>query len=463
MIKTYVIDTNVLIQAPYALHRFEENQVILPVVVLEELDHLKKADGEKGANARAAIRILENLRQKGDLLSGVALENGGSLRVEKNFVDVELPPDLPDEKMDNRILKVCLGLKRQAEEASGQEQAVVLVTKDILLRIKAQMIGIRAEDFAAEQVSGREEQYTGRAEAYVPEEQLKDFKKKGIPAQALYQVDEAGNTSQVFLEENQFVVLKGDQSAKKTLLGRMQGGRVVPLTYRKSKPYGVSPRNAGQYFLQEALMQPASQAPLVIVKGAAGTAKTFYALAVGLEKVLNNPTGEYRRIMVSRPNAQFDADIGFLPGDEQEKISPLMRPVIDNLEQLVDSDDETRYEDERELKGKIDEIFDRGLIQAEALNFIRGRSIVKTYLMIDEAQNMTPGQVKGIITRAGEGTKIILLGDPGQIDRPFLDERTNGLSYAAEHMKGSPLCWQITMNGKECERSALAMDGGKRL
>ena len=463
MIKTYVIDTNVLIQAPYALHRFEENQVILPVVVLEELDHLKKADGEKGANARTAIRILENLRQKGDLLLGVALENGGSLRVEKNFVDVELPSDLPDEKMDNRILKVCLGLKRQAEEASGQEQAVVLVTKDILLRIKAQMIGIRAEDFAAEQVSGREEQYTGRAEAYVPEEQLKDFKKKGIPAQALYQVDEAGNTSQVFLEENQFVVLKGDQSAKKTLLGRMQGGRVVPLTYRKSKPYGVSPRNAGQYFLQEALMQPASQAPLVIVKGAAGTAKTFYALAVGLEKVLNNPTGEYRRIMVSRPNAQFDADIGFLPGDEQEKISPLMRPVIDNLEQLVDSNDETRYEDERELKGKIDEIFDRGLIQAEALNFIRGRSIVKTYLMIDEAQNMTPGQVKGIITRAGEGTKIILLGDPGQIDRPFLDERTNGLSYAAEHMKGSPLCWQITMNGKECERSALAMDGGKRL
>ena len=466
MIKTYVIDTNVLIQAPYALHRFEENQVILPVVVLEELDHLKKADGEKGANARAAIRILENLRQKGDLLSGVALENGGSLRVEKNFVDVELPPDLPDEKMDNRILKVCLGLKRQAEAASGQEQTVVLVTKDILLRIKAQIIGIRAEDFAAEQVSGRDEQYTGRAEAYVPEEQLKDFKKKGIPAQVLYQVDEAGNTSQVFLEENQFVVLKGDQSAKKTLLGRMQGGRVVPLTYKKSKPYGVSPRNAGQYFLQEALMQPASQAPLVIVKGAAGTAKTFYALAVGLEKVLNNPTGEYRRIMVSRPNAQFDADIGFLPGDEQEKISPLMRPVIDNLEQLVDSNDETRYEDERELKGKIDEIFDRGLIQAEALNFIRGRSIVKTYLMIDEAQNMTPGQVKGIITRAGEGTKIILLGDPGQIDRPFLDERTNGLSYAAEHMKGSPRCGQsrgITMNGKECERSALAMDGGKRL
>ena len=210
-------------------------------------------------------------------------------------------------------------------------------------------------------------------------------------------------------------------------------------------------------------MQPAEQAPLVIVKGMAGTAKTFYTLAVGLEKLLNNPTGEYRRIIISRPNAQFDTDIGFLPGDEQEKISPLMRPVIDNLEQLIDSCEEKRYEDETALKGKVDEIFDRGLIQAEALNFIRGRSIVRTYLIIDEAQNMTPAQVKGIITRAGKGTKIILLGDPNQIDRNFLDERTNGLSYAAEHMKGSTLCWQITLTADECERSLLAMDAVKRM
>ena len=168
-------------------------------------------------------------------------------------------------------------------------------------------------------------------------------------------------------------------------------------------------------------MQPAEKAPLVIIKGRAGTSKTFYTLAVGLEKILNHPTGEYRRILISRPNAQFDSDIGFLPGDEQEKISPLMRPVIDNLEQLIDSNEEERYKDERELQGKIDEIFDRGLIQTEALNYIRGRSIMKTYLIIDEAQNMTPNQVKGIITRAGKGTKIILLGDTNQIDRPMLD------------------------------------------
>lgn len=466
--KTYVIDTNVLIQAPHAVYCFEEHLVVLPVVVLEELDNLKKSEGERGANARTAIRILEKLRQEGDLLQGVPLKKGGLLRIEKNFIDVDLGADFPDKTMDNRILKVCLGLskKTKAEQVSENEAAdssVILVTKDILLRIKAQILGIRAEDFATEQVSDREEQYTGREEAFVPEDSLKEFKKKGIPGELLYKVDENGTSFPVKLEENQFIVLQGDQSAKKTLLGRMENSRIVPLSYKKTKPYGVTPRNAGQYFLQEALMQPASKAPLVIVKGAAGTAKTFYALAVGLEKVLNNPAGEYRRILISRPNAQFDADIGFLPGDEQEKISPLMRPIIDNLEQLVDSNEEKRYEDERELKGKIDEIFDRGLIQAEALNFIRGRSVVKTYLIIDEAQNMTPSQVKGIITRAGEGTKIILLGDPAQIDRPFLDERTNGLSYASEHMKGSPLCWQITMNGNECERSALAMDGGKRL
>ncbi|MBS5955443.1 MAG: PhoH family protein [Clostridiales bacterium] len=453
MIKTYVVDTNVLIQAPDALYCFEDNQVVLPVVVLEELDHLKKAEGEKGANARAAIRNLEQLRHKGDLLSGVKLGQGGSIRIETNFVDVKLPPDLPDDKMDNRILKVCKGL----------EGDVVLVTKDILLRIKAQIIGVKAEDFTAEQVPERSDQYQGRTEVYVPEESFKDYKKKGIPIDQVYVMGETGEKRKPELTENEFILLKADQSTKKTVLGRVSKTKIVPLEYGKHRPYGISPRNAGQYFLQEALMQPAETAPLVIVKGMAGTAKTFYSLAVGLEKLLNNPTGEYRRMMISRPNAQFDSDIGFLPGDEQEKISPLMRPVIDNLEQLIDSNEEKRYEKEEELAGKIEEIFGRGLIKTEALNYIRGRSIVQTYLIIDEAQNMTPNQVKGIITRAGKGTKIILLGDPNQIDRPFLDERTNGLSFAAEHMKGSSLCWQVTLTAEECERSLLAMDAVKRL
>lgn len=457
MEKTYVLDTNVLVQAPYAIECFEENEVILPMTVLEELDNLKKDEGEKGANVRKAIRILETYRGKGNLIDGVETEQGGILRVEKNYRNVELHSDLPEYKSDNRILKICVGLAKE------REKQVILVTKDILLRIKAQLLGIQAEDFTTEQVAGHEEQYLGRKEVFVPEELFKEFKKKGIPVQNVYCCDENGKSICPELFENEFIILKADQSSKKTQLGRVEKGMIRKLEYKKASPYGVSPRNAGQYFLQEALMQPAEKAPLVIVKGMAGTSKTFYSLAVGLEKLMNHPSGEYRRILICRPNALFDSDIGFLPGDEQEKISPLMRPIIDNLEQLVDSSDKERYLNEQELSDKIQEIFDRGVIQTEALTFIRGRSLIKTYLVIDEAQNMTPAQIKGIITRAGKDTKIILLGDPNQIDRPYLDDRTNGLSYAAEHMKGSPLCWQITLLPEECERSSLAMDAICRL
>ena len=458
MTKTYVIDTNVLIQAPYALECFEDNNLILPLVVLEELDGLKKSEGEKGVNARATVRKLELYRQRGDLLEGVKLPGGGILKIEKNFVQVELPPDLPDDKSDNRILKVCKGLKELYEESQ-----VILITKDIVLRLKAQILGIRAEDFEREQISADDAQYTGRIEVFIPENLVKEFKKKGVALDQVYQSDEEGNQTIPKLYENEFVILRLDQSTKKTLLGRVNENKIVPLSYKKSKPYGIVPRNVGQYFMQEALMMEADKAPLVIIKGMAGTAKTFYSLAVGMEKVYNNPSKEYRRVLVCRPNAQFDDDIGFLPGDENEKIAPLMRPVIDNLEQILDSDEKKRYEDEEELSDKITEVFERGIIRTEALNFIRGRSITQTYLIIDEAQNMTPNQIKGIITRAGEGTKIILLGDPCQIDKPFLDERTNGLSYAAKHMMGSPLCWQITLSAEECERSALALDAVKRL
>ncbi len=457
MTKTYILDTNVLIQAPYALGCFEDNDVVLPLVVLEELDGLKRAEGERGANARRVIRTLESLRMQGDLLAGVTMDSGGTLRVEANCVDVPLPDSLPESSKDNRILRVCKGLQEQAQ---GQ---VILVTKDILLRVKAQMLDVVAEDFTTEQVMADRTAYTGRIECFLSEERFKEFKKKGAHLDELYLCDEEGNRSTPALTENQFVVLRADQSRKKTHLGRVCGGKVVPLEYMRRTPYGVSPRSAGQYFMQEALFQPAETAPLVIVRGMAGTAKTFYSLAVGLDKLIAAPTGEYRRILLCRPNAQFDADIGFLPGDEQEKISPLLRPVLDNLEQLIDSNEHERYRDEAALRDKIEEIFSRGILQAEAMNFIRGRSIVQTYLIIDEAQNMTPAQVKGIITRAGRGTKLILLGDPGQIDRPYLDERTNGLSYAAARMQGSPLCWQLTLTAEECERSPLAMDAIQRL
>lgn len=397
MKKIYVIDTNVLIQSPDAIENFEDNAVVIPLVVVEELDGLKKADGDKGANARAAVRLLEKYRNEGNLLKGIKLESGGSIRIEKNYRNVELPDDLPEDKSDNRILKVCKGLKEDNKSAY-----VCLVTKDLVLRLKAQIIGLNAEDYTTEQIRADDANYSGRSEVYILDTLIKEFKKKGIDYKKVYRTDDEGNAIPVELTENEFIILKSDTSTRKTLLGRVEGKKIVPLVYKKSCPYGISPRNVGQYFMQEALMTDAERAPL-------------------------------------------------------------MRPIIDNLEQILDSDSEKRYEDEAELSDKIEEVFERGIIQTEALNFIRGRSIVKTYLIIDEAQNMTPNQVKGIITRAGKGTKIILLGDPKQIDKPFLDEKTNGLSYAAKYMKGSPYCWQITLSADECERSELAMDAVKRL
>ncbi|WP_444320534.1 PhoH family protein [Megasphaera sp.] len=384
MAKTYVLDTNVLIQAPYAMQCFEDNHVVIPLVVVEELDGLKKADGERGFNARQAIRFLERLRLRGNLLDGVPLDNGGTLRIEINCVHEALPDSLPDDQADNRILKVCRHL---------QQCQPILVTKDLVLRLKAQVLNIEAQDFSREQVLPEKNAYAGRLTCYVPEAAFNDFLTQGVAVSQLYLTDRDGRSYAPEVQENEFVILQADASLRKTHLGRVHQGRVLPLTYSRVTPYGIKPHNAGQYFMQEALM----------------------------------------------------------------------RPIIDNLEQLIDSNKDERYDNERELAEKIEEIFDRQLIQTEALNFVRGRSLEKTYLIIDEAQNMTPNQVKGIITRAGKGTKIILVGDPNQIDKPFLDERTNGLTYAAGKMKGSPLCYQLTMMADECERSPLTLDAIQRL
>lgn len=455
MQKIYVLDTNVLIQSPNALLSFDDNKIILPIVCLEELDGLKNDDGECGANARQVIRFLEGLRLKGNLLEGVALENGGVLKIETNCIDVELPPDIIEKKNDNRILKICKGL-------SNKKNKVILVTKDIIVRLKAQMMGIEAQDFTTEQSPALPQQYTGRIEVYTDDNKMADFKKTGLQLSDVYQFS-GDKKIQPCLETNQFLIIHSESSDKKTLLGRFDGKLIMPLTSLKKEPFGVKPKNVGQRFLQEALMLDADTAPLVIVKGTAGTAKTFYALAVGLEKVLETNSKEYRKILITRPNVQFDEDIGFLPGSELEKIAPFLRPIIDNLEILVDKNERERYRNEKELSSKIDILFSMGVICTEAMNFIRGRTITNTYLIIDEAQNLTPKQAKGLITRVGKGTKVILLGDPQQIDHPLLDERTNGLSYASEKMKGSPLCFQITMQQDECERSQLALDASGRM
>ena len=456
MQKTYVLDANVLIQAPYALESFEDNHIVLPLAVLEELDGLKGADGEAGGNARQVLRFLEGLRLQGSLVEGVSLPGGGTLRLEINHVEIPLPPGLDPASRAGRVLKVCRGLM-------GDGTPVILVTRDMVARIRAQMMGVPAEDFTTDRLPEEAQPYTGRAEVYVPDGLLAGFKKRGVPAEALYTADEAGRQRPAALTENQFVLLRSDTEEKKTMLGRFRAGTVAPLRFSGARPFGVKPRSVGQQFMQEALLLSAEEAPLVIVQGPAGTAKTFYALAAGLEQVLEREERLYRKILVCRPNAQFDQDIGFLPGSERDKISPLMRPVADNLEILLDLEGKKEKRSEEELRGRIDYLFDTGIITAEAMNFMRGRSITDTWLIIDEAQNLTPRQMKGIVTRVGRGTKVILLGDPAQIDHPLLDARSNGLTYASQRMRGSPLCIQLTMRPDECERSALALDAARRM
>ncbi|MGE5560686.1 MAG: PhoH family protein [Chloroflexota bacterium] len=458
--KTFVLDTNVLLQSPTALSSFGANIVVIPEAVLEELDSFKKDTGELGYCARAAIRTIEGLRATGNLIgAGVPMDNGGILRVEMNHYVEEIPPNWDRTKADNRILQVCAALKQRGEQ-------VYLITKDVLERVKAEMLGLTAEDFENEMAPLPSEQYRGRRVVYAGRDAIDTLyaNEQGVPVQGLGLVGEAGETV-TDLCENEFLVVRSAHGSSQSALAFHRGGQVVPLRYAKKQPYGVSARNAGQLFFQEALLAPVAEAPLVIAKGSAGTAKTFLSLAAGLEKVdlRGRERREFRRILVCRPNTSMDEDLGYLPGTEQEKIDPLMRPVYDNLEVLVDSDDKGRYEDERELADKVRELFDRGLIITQAVGFLRGRSIARHWLIVDEAQNLTPKQVKGIITRAGEGTKIILIGDPDQIDHPYLDSRTNGLCYASDRMRGSRLCWQVTFEPDECVRSPLAAEGAERL
>jgi PhoH-like ATPase len=456
--RTYVLDTNVILYSPNSIFSFGENDVVIPEVVLEELDSFKRDKSDLGANARQAARIIDQLRKQGKLNSGIELPGGGRLRVEMNHFDISIPMGWSKLKADNRILQVCKGLKEQGE-------SVCLITKDIFERIKADTVDIDAEDFYEKMMPEYESQYTGRIDVYTTSEKLNEFyTKKSIEIKdLLYYCEETGEYKAPELHVNQFLILHSTENERQTALGRFDGKIIVPLIFKDMNPLGIYPRNVGQKFMLEALYLDADKVPLVIVKGPAGTAKTLFSLAVGLQKVMEENTGQYRKILVCRPNVTMDEEIGFLPGTEQEKISPFMRPIFDNLQILVDSDEKERYKNEKELDDKVRELFDRKIITTEAVAYLRGRSIVKNWVIIDEAQNLSPKQIKAIITRVGEGTKLILIGDPDQIDHPFLDSRSNGLCYAAEKMKGSELCCQVTLKYDECERSPLAYESSKRL
>lgn len=458
MKKTYVLDTNVILYSPGAILSFGDNDVVIPEVVLEELDSFKKDKSDLGANARHAARLIDRLRKKGKLNKGIELSGGGKLTVETNHYDTKIPELWDRCKPDNRIIQVCKALKEQGKE-------VCLITKDIFERIKADTVDIEVNDFYEKVVPEYESQYTGRIDVYVSADKLNKFYHDKFMdcKDLLYYCSELCQYKIPNLYTNQFVIMHSLENQRQTALGRFDGENIVPLYFKDMNPLGISPRNVGQKFMLESLYSYSDKAPLAIIKGPAGTAKTLFSLAVGLQKILEDNSKQYRRILVCRPNVTMDEEIGFLPGSEQEKIAPFMRPIFDNLEVLVDSDEKERYKDEKQLADKINELFDRRIITTEAVAYLRGRSIVKNWVIIDEAQNLSPKQVKAIITRIGSGSKLILIGDPDQIDQPFLDSRSNGLCYASEKMKGSALCYQVTLKFDECERSPLAYEASKRL
>jgi len=364
LIKTYVLDTNVILYSPRSILCFDNGIVVIPEVVLEELDGLKKNTGELGANARIAARLIDAFRKKGNLCEGIDLPNGGKLRVEMNHYDTSIPPYWDKMKADNRIIQVCIGLKE-----AGQE--VHLITKDIFERIKADTVGINVDDYYEKVVPEYDDQYTGRSEVYTASDNIDFFYKNKYILLNDIKVysEETGEYLTPKLYLNEFLIIHSLDNPRKTALAKFDGEKAAALLYKEMNPMGISPRNLGQKFMLEALFTSAKEVPLAIIKGPAGTAKTLFSLAVGLHKIMEDNSGQYRRILVCRPNVTMDEEIGYLPGTEQEKIAPYMRPVLDNLEILIDSDEKERYKNEKELNDKIRELFDRRIITTEAVGF----------------------------------------------------------------------------------------------
>ena len=459
--KCYVIDTNVLLHAPNAIFSFSEHTVVIPEVVIEELDRFKKESSDRGANSRHVSRHIDKFRVTGNLLEGVKLnEFGGVLRLEANHTKTEMPLHWDKDKGDNRILQVCKGLME-----SGL--ATTLVSRDTNMRVKAAILQVSAEDFRSDKVATIEQQYTGRQTVYTTSESINEFHSDDsnhMDGDKCFAYDEqTGLYEPATFVTNQFLLIKSSDNERHTALGRFDGQKIVHLRYRNRNPFGVSPRNVGQVFLQECLMMSASEAPLVVIKGPAGTAKTFYSLAVGLYNIMDCRPKDYHHLLICRPHCMLDEGLGFLPGTESEKLEPYMRSIKDNLFTLLSDGTLTEDKEVAQVEDTVNMLFEKRIIQAEALAYQRGRSLNKYWVIFDEMQNSTPRQAKAVLTRSGYGTKTILLGDPAQIDNPLLDSQSNGLSYGGEKMMGSKLCFQVMMFPEECERSPLAAEAAIRL
>ncbi|MFM7734049.1 MAG: PhoH family protein [Cyanobium sp.] len=460
MRKTFVLDTNVLLHDPAALNRFEDNHVVIPIEVVEEIDRFKRDPSEKGRNARQVSRLLDELRTRGNLADGVPLDelSGAQLKVVfcRSETLSQLPPELKAGNGDNNILAVALEQQR-LESVRGGEPPVVLVTKDTNLRIKADAVGLIAQDYTTDKVDIAD-LYPGFCEQWVSAEQMDRVKDPvGLPAVELPLV--AGIQA---LQANEGVTLVDQLQPSHTLLARYDGASEAlhPLQRAPKVKLGrIQARNREQTFALDLLLDPAVQ--LITLVGKAGTGKTLLALAAGLHQVADEHL--YDRLLVTRPVISLGKEIGFLPGDLEEKMGPWMQPIIDNLEFLLGAGDEPRHQggrgggSGRPPRSSWADLKTMGLLEVEAISYIRGRSIPRQFMIVDEAQNLTPHEVKTIVTRVGEGTKIVLTGDPYQIDNPYVDAESNGLTWLVERFKGQRLAGHVSLlRGERSELAELA-------
>jgi PhoH-like ATPase len=461
MRKTFVLDTNVLLHDPAALTRFEDNNIVIPIEVVEEIDRFKRDPAEKGRNARQVSRLLDELRTRGNLADGVPNgDQGGTLKIVFCRTETlnQLPPELKSGNGDNNILAVALEEQR-LEAVMGSQPPVILVTKDTNLRIKADAVGLIAQDYTSDRVSIGD-LYPGFCEAWVDADQMDQVKQP--PGLAVDQLE-----LEQPLQANEGVTLVDRAQPAHTLLARFNAATasLQPLQRANKVKLGrIQARNREQTFALDLLLDPDIQ--LITLVGKAGTGKTLLALAAGLNQVADERL--YERLLVTRPVISLGKEIGFLPGDLEEKMGPWMQPIIDNLDYLLGGDEQrggssggssgasahgVRPGGHRPRSNWAD-LKGMGLLEVEAISYIRGRSIPRQYMVVDEAQNLTPHEVKTIVTRVGEGTKIVLTGDPYQIDNPYVDAESNGLTWLVERFKGQVLAGHVTL--QRGERSQLA-------
>lgn len=444
MSKIFVLRTHALLSSRGSTMRFDDdNEVAIPLAVVDELRDLKSGSVEKAKISKELLEYLNSFPTSKLMGEGVRQENGSILRVitKANDEKIEIEGISDSEK---KTLQVCKKLAKGSKE-------VVLVTNNLSLQLKAKSIGIRAESLKDEIFPKLSEQYTGRITVYVSNEIIDKLNKDGrISCESICEFSE-----NKFIQ-NQFVILK---SEGKSSLGIVKENDIKKIKDRSYYPYGIKPKNVGQKFMIEALLD--DQCPLVVIKGNAGTGKTFCTLAVGLEETIENH--RYSRILVTR-SVTASEQYGFLPGDIEEKLSPYLAGIKDNLSILLSSGKKSKERNKSSDNTENGEyFFEKGIVQIQAIGFLRGRSIVDTFFIIDETQNIEPDTIKSIVTRAAEGSKFIFLGDTTQIDNPNLNERYNGLTYLSEKMKGNSMCIQVSLEEGESVRSELAKQAAQIL